>query len=571
VLGLLYVPTENTIYPAVAFPNSDPSSNFYVLVKHLGTNVKVSGFHYLTAEDLTDRYQGSGIESILGYFSDNSTNNISLLNKLFSFYSYPWSIRRNLDDNTLRGKTLINIFDYTDNLNIVSVNWAIVPQKDYFVPLALASARLKVEWNGNYGCYEASVESIGSLFAVSGTVFVETGSVGGYPRGVLVAPKYGKHISSDVFGLGDIIGFSDIPGGNLLNVLSRIKSSVASTVGEAISSSSTYVYEDKKLLALDDTNNRLSVDLLSTLSLGSGFRNELEMFDNKTYPETVIDVPLSQDLNISDLKDAIQSAIRDTTKVRTARLKFYTDGQNYLDIHLDLPYNDALAGSDLIISDSYGSKKFPMYTIPLPQVPRIILDFSYYSYVKFSVHNHEVNKQQMDALSRAWKLQVLKNGNYYDAISRFALVFKIMRNSQYVELYGLNYCSSGTFPVKIAIGHNYTHSTATRYSMIKVKNCCIRDFDIFGSKGYRYGNTPGGNSIYTVYHYPIFGSNTSVFFYDVYLSIENSTVRVYPYGYIANVDEPISSNSTDFYSGYMIGWWPGCEPFSLYLSSVRGG
>jgi hypothetical protein len=218
-----------------------------------------------------------------------------------------------------------------------------------------------------------------------------------------------------------------------------------------------------------------------------------------------------------------------------------------------------------------------MYTIPLPKVPRIILDFSYYDYIRFSIHDDNVTiKTQMDALSTKWKLKVPRGGNRY-AISRFALVFKITGNYQYVELYGLNY-SSKYFPVKIAIGHDYTYNrTDRRYSLIKVKNCYIRDFDIFGSKGYSYtwvvDDNNNGKNKYRVYHYPNFNFNsppTNLFFYDVYLSIENSTVRVYPYGYIASDDSSMGDDGTDFYSGYMIGWWPGCEPIGLYLRTQGG-
>jgi hypothetical protein len=568
VLGLLYVPVEDAIYPAMAVPYGDGYS-FYVFVRPMD-NVFIGKFHYLTTDDLDESYPGSGIESLLGYFKNTPQSN-SLLDKVLSFYSYPWSVRRDPD------KTLIEIRDYTENLQITSVGWAITPQKDYFIPLALISVVLEVksDTSGSASYYYATVSNIGSLTVIptpdGSEVSVQNGFVNEYKRGVLVAPKYGKHISSDVFGLGDILGFSDIPGDNLLNALTRIKSAIVSTVGEAVSSDSTYVYGNKKLLALDDDDNRLSIDLISTLSLGSGFRDELEIFDSKTYPETVVDVLLKQDIrevqgtrkfNISDLNNAIQSAIRDTTKVKTVRLRFYTEGQKYLDIYLDNPFNS----SDPIISDSYGSVKFPMYTIPLPKVPRIILDFSYYSYVRFSIYSS--SEQKMNELSSNWGLQIPG----YNAISRFALVFKITGKYQYVELYGLNH-SSNYFPVKIAIGHDYTYNrTDRRYSLIKVKNCYIRDFDIFGSKGYSYTWDGSGNK-YRIYHYPNFDFNsapTNLFFYDVYLSIENSTVRVYPYGYIASNDNSMHDGHTDFYSGYMIGWWPGCEPVNLYLETQGG-
>jgi hypothetical protein len=557
VLGLLYSPTNDTIYPAVAVPYSGNSSSFYVFVKSLDAGVMINSFHYLTSDDLTNKYPGSGIESILGYFKSDSQNSSSLLNKVLSFYSYPWAVRRGSNE------TLIKMKDFAENLNVVSVNWVMTPQKDYFIPLALVSAKLTVSPRDTY--YEASVDSIGSLYTIPDAIFVENGSVRGYPRGVLLAPKYGKYVPSDVFGLGDILGFSDIPGDNFLNDLLRIRSAIVSTAGEVASTSSASLYGNRRLLALDEQDSRINIDLISTLRLNSSFREELEIFDGKNYPETVIEVPLGSKLDIEGLGLAIQSAVRNTAGLESVRLKFYTKNRKYLNIRLDTFDGE-------VIADRYNNLKFPMYTIPLPQVPKIILDFSYYDYIKFSCSWMGI--EEMNGIDEAWNLRVVNDyGGVIvvdEAISKFALVFKVMRDFQYVELYGLRYCSSDGFPVKIAIGHNYGYkSNVNRYSIIKVKDCCIRDFDIFGSKGYSYDT---GIGRYRIYHYPSFSSNQqNLFFYDVYLSIENSTVYVYPYGYMEDSDSNLSGGEgTRFYSGFMIGWWPGCEPVKLYLQ-VAGG
>jgi hypothetical protein len=559
VLGLLYSPTNDTIYPAMAVPSGDSGSSFYVFVKSLDTGVLIDSFHYLASDDLTNRYLGSGIESILGYFKSDSQNSSSLLNKVLSFYSYPWAVRRSLNE------TLIKMKDFTENLNVVSVNWAIVPQRDYFIPLALVSAKLTVsQVNSTY--YEASIDSIGSLYTISNAIFVENGSVGGHQRGVLLAPKYGKYVPSDIFGLGEILGFSDMPGDNFLNDLLRIKSAIVSTAGEAASAGSTSIYENKKLLALGEQDNRINVDLISTLRLNSSFREELEIFDEKSYPETVIEVPLGPRLDIGELGEAIQAAVKNTAGFKSVRLKFYTKNQKYLNIRLDTFDGE-------VIADRYNNLKFPMYTILLPQVPKIILDFSHYDYIRFSLQSSD-GVEKMNTIDETWKLRAVKNYEgvtvVYEAISKFALVFKVMRDFQYVELYGLRYCSSDGFPVKIAIGHNYEYeSNVSRYSIIKVKDCCIRDFDIFGSKGYSHDT---GQGKYRIYHYPSFDpQQQELFFYDVYLSIENSTVYVYPYGYIENSDEvPYDFENTRFLSGFMVGWWPGCEPVELYLQAVGG-
>jgi hypothetical protein len=555
VLGLLYAPATGTVHPAMAVPYGN-SYSFYVFVKPLDVGVRIGSFHYLTSSDLTNKYSMSGIESILGYFNLSSSNSSSLLDKVLSFYSLQWVVRRGANE------TLIRMKDFAENLDVVSVNWAITPQRDYFIPLALVSAKLVVsQASGSY--YEASINNIGSLYKESNSISVETGSVEGYPRGVLLAPKYGKHVSSDIFGLGDILGFSDIPGDNLLNDLLRIKSAIVSTIGDVSGENSTFLYRNKKLLALDKIDNRISVDLFNTLRLGSGFREEFEMFDGKSYPEVVIEVPLKRDLTTLELNKAIQSAVKNPSGLKTVRLRFYTKNSKYLNILLDNKSGE-------VIADSYNNLKFPMYTIPLPQVPRIILDFSYYDYIKFSCSKDGI--EEMNEIDETWKLRVVQSveGLVYvdEAISKFALVFKITRDSQYVELYGLKYCSSGTFPVKLAIGHNYEYkSNVSRYSVIKVRDCCIRDFDIFGSKGYSHIDDK-----YRIYHYPSFNlQQQNLFFYDVYLSIESSTVRVYPYGYMGNSDEiPYGWGANEFYSGFMIGWWPGCEPVDLYLQSVGG-